>query len=121
MLGYPDDTDDYARIDIRRSAVAVAPANCESGTVVTTVTDFTSQVCPMRAFIQALKIVTQPAYTTALATDSATTPELLSAKNDNLDLDFSAAETYDCSGESQYTVNASMKDFKVCIEAFEID
>ena len=58
MLGYPDDTDDYARIDIRRSAVAVAPANCESGTVVTTVTDFTSQVCPMRAFIQALKIVT---------------------------------------------------------------
>jgi hypothetical protein len=44
MLGYPDDIDDYARIDIRRSAGAVAPADCESGTVVTTITDFTSQV-----------------------------------------------------------------------------
>lgn len=44
MLGYPDNTDDYARIDIRRSAGAVAPADCESGTIVTSITDFTGQV-----------------------------------------------------------------------------
>ena len=44
MLGYPDDIDDYARIDIRRNAGPVVPADCTSGTVVTSITDFTSQV-----------------------------------------------------------------------------
>jgi hypothetical protein len=47
--------------------------------------------------------------------------EFLPVDNDKLDLDFSAAETYDCSGEANYTVTGSMEDFKECIDAFEID
>jgi hypothetical protein len=47
--------------------------------------------------------------------------DYLAPENDDLDLEFPAAETYDCSGAADYTVDGSMEDFKECIEAFEID
>jgi hypothetical protein len=40
VLGYPDQVDDYARIVLRRAAGSVEPADCDAGTEVAEVTDF---------------------------------------------------------------------------------
>lgn len=47
--------------------------------------------------------------------------EYLSPTGDTLDLDFAAAETYDCSGDADYTHEAQMEDVSDCMAAFEID
>src|SRR5688500_18411879 len=44
VFGYPDETDDYVRIDLRRSAGSVVPADCAAGTLVASITDFTTPV-----------------------------------------------------------------------------
>jgi hypothetical protein len=47
--------------------------------------------------------------------------DLLSPEGDSLDLDFAESEIYDCSGEADYTMNATMEDFQDCLNAYEID
>jgi hypothetical protein len=47
--------------------------------------------------------------------------DLLSPEGDTLDLDFAESEIYDCSGEAEYTMNATMEDFQDCLNAYEID
>jgi hypothetical protein len=43
LIGYPENIDDYAKIDIRRATGETPPASCDSGTLVQSVTDFSVQ------------------------------------------------------------------------------
>ena len=50
--------------------------------------------------------------------------ELLAATGDTLDLTFAKAETYDCTGTADLTIEAKMEDFMTepsCMSAFDID
>lgn len=49
------------------------------------------------------------------------TSEFLVATGDNLDLEFSSKETYDCGGAADETITLAESDVASCMEAFEID
>lgn len=49
------------------------------------------------------------------------TSEFLVATGDNLDLEFSAEESYDCGGTADETITLAESDAAACMEAFEID
>lgn len=47
--------------------------------------------------------------------------ELIAAASDDRDIEFAAAETYDCQGAADYTFEGKYEDFAGCIGAYEID
>ncbi len=49
------------------------------------------------------------------------TSEFLTTKEADLDVNFSTAETYDCSGTADETITLSESDVAACMDAFDID